>query len=407
MTASRAAGPRREVGSVARAVALLDALGESEAEAGLGVNELARRIGVNPSTASRLLATLEQARLVERAPGGPYRLGLKLVALSDRVLARLDVRERARPWLVMLVEETGETATLSIPGAGEAITVDFVPAPSSVVSMARLGRPSVSHATAAGKVMLAFGDDVALSRESELTAYTERTITDPDALVRSLAVVRERGIAEAVGEREPDLAAMAAPVLGRAGELVALSDRVLARLDVRERARPWLVMLVEETGETATLSIPGAGEAITVDFVPAPSSVVSMARLGRPSISHATAAGKVMLAFGADVALSRESELTAYTERTVTDPDTLVRSLAVVRERGIAEAVGEREPDLAAMAAPVLGRAGELVAIIGLQGPAGRLPSSKRRALEAPLRRAAAEVGRLLGGPGAVDSGSG
>jgi DNA-binding IclR family transcriptional regulator len=220
VTAGRAAGPRRGVGSVARALALLDALAESDR--GVGVNELARRIGVNPSTASRLLATLEQGRLVERSPGGPYRLGLKLVALSDRVLARLDVRERARPWLLTLVDETGETATLSVPGAGQAITVDFVPAPSSVVSMARLGRPSVPHATAAGKVMLAFGDDVSLSRASDLPAYTERTITDPDALVRELAVVRERGIAEAVGEREPDLAALAAPVLGRGEELVAI-----------------------------------------------------------------------------------------------------------------------------------------------------------------------------------------
>lgn len=220
MSAQGAARPRREVGSVARALALLDALADSES--GLGVNELARRIEVNPSTASRLLATLEQGQLVERVPGGPYRLGLKLVFLSDRVLSRLDVRERARPWLLTLVDETGETATLSVPGAGEAITVDFVPAPSSVVSMARLGRPSVPHATAAGKVMLAFGRDVALSRGAELTAYTERTITDPDALVRELASVRERGIAEAVGEREPDLAALAAPVLGRGEELVAI-----------------------------------------------------------------------------------------------------------------------------------------------------------------------------------------
>jgi IclR family acetate operon transcriptional repressor len=220
VTARGAGGPRRQVGSVARALALLDALAESDA--GLGVNEMARRIGVNASTASRLLATLEQGGLVERVPGGPYRLGLKLVALSDRVLSRLDVRERARPWLLTLVDETGETATLSVPGAGQAITVDFVPAPSSVVSMARLGRPSVAHATAAGKVMLAFGGDVALSRATELTSYTERTITDPDALVRELAAVRERGIAEAVGEREPDLAAMAAPVIGRGEELVAI-----------------------------------------------------------------------------------------------------------------------------------------------------------------------------------------
>lgn len=211
------AGP---VGSVARAIALLDAVAESEG--GARVNELARRIGVNPSTASRLLSTLEAGGLVERTPEGPYRLGLKLVALSDHVLGQLDVRDRARPWLIWLVEETGETATLSVPGGGEAITVDFVPSASSVVSLARLGRPSVAHATAAGKVMLAFGPPAAGLADQELTSFTERTITDRGALAEELERVRAAGMAEAVGEREPDLNALAAPVVGRGGELAAI-----------------------------------------------------------------------------------------------------------------------------------------------------------------------------------------
>jgi DNA-binding IclR family transcriptional regulator len=219
MPPARASSPRRAVGSVARALAIIDALAESGH--GLGVNELARRIGVNPSTASRLLATLGQAGIVERSAGGPYRLGLRLLALSDRVLAQLDVRERARPWLSWLVEQTGETATLSVPGGAEAITVDFVPSSSTVVSMARVGRPSVPHATAAGKVMLAFGPASELEGR-RLAAYTERTITDPATLARQLDQVREEGIAEAVGEREPDLSALAAPVPGRGGGLVAI-----------------------------------------------------------------------------------------------------------------------------------------------------------------------------------------
>jgi DNA-binding IclR family transcriptional regulator len=212
--------PRALVGSVARAINILDALADSPD--GLGVGEVARRLHVNASTASRLLATLQAGGLVERATGGPYRLGLKLVALSDRVLAALDVRERARPWLAWLVEQTAETATLSVPGAGEAITVDFVPSPASVVSMARLGRTSVPHATAAGKVMLAFMGGAGGDRSRPLTRYTERTITDPDALAAELEEVRRGGVAEAVGEREPDLNALAAPVIGRGGALVAI-----------------------------------------------------------------------------------------------------------------------------------------------------------------------------------------
>jgi DNA-binding IclR family transcriptional regulator len=250
-------GPRREVGSVARATELLDALADSES--GLGVNELARRIGVNASTASRLLATLEAGNLVERSPGGPYRLGLKLVGLADRVLSQLDVRERARPWLASLVEETGESATLSVPGGEAAITVDFVPAPSSVVSMAWLGRPSVSHATATGKVMLAFGPAVAPS-PAELDAFTERTITEPSALTAELAEVRAQGFAEAVGEREADLAAMAAPVLGRGGELVAILglQGPVTRLpeDKRQALREPLTRAAAEVGRA--LGGPGA-----------------------------------------------------------------------------------------------------------------------------------------------------
>jgi DNA-binding IclR family transcriptional regulator len=204
----------RTVGSVARALALLDALADGPA----GVNALARRIGVNPSSASRLLATLESGGLVEREPGGPYRLGLHLVALADRVLSRLDVRELARPQLRALVEQTGETATLSVADGDQAVTVDFVPGGSSVLSMARLGRPSIGHATAAGKVLLA----ITGASPGVLHAYTDRTITDPAALAVELARVRQAGWAEAEGEREPDLNALAAPVLGRDGTLAAI-----------------------------------------------------------------------------------------------------------------------------------------------------------------------------------------
>jgi len=215
-------GGRRPVASVARALALLEELRDSEAS--LGVNELARRIGVNASTASRLLATLESAGLVQRddtIPTRPFRLGLALVTLADRVLSRLDLQTLARPVLVELMESTGETATLSLPGEREAITVDSAPSRSSVVSMARLGRPSIAHATAVGKVMLAYGGGP-LPRERDLVALTDRTITDRARLAAEVATVRERGYATVFGERDVDVNAIAAPVLDRTGQLAAI-----------------------------------------------------------------------------------------------------------------------------------------------------------------------------------------
>jgi DNA-binding IclR family transcriptional regulator len=217
MARTRTPAPRRTA-AVERAVALLYALAESGE---LGTNELARRLGINASTASRLLATLAGAQLVEQLPdSGRYRLGAGVLRLGNAVLARLDLRETARPHLVALAAETGETVTLSSPGEQEAFTVDFVQSPSSVQSVARLGRPSIGHATAVGKILLAFG-----GRDlppPPLAAFTPRTITDPEALGAQVERVRERGFAEAFGEREPDLNAIAAPVFGGRDELAAI-----------------------------------------------------------------------------------------------------------------------------------------------------------------------------------------
>ena len=209
----------RQVASVARALAVLDALAEGPAE--LGTNDIARHTGINASTVSRLLATLADAGLVEHVHAtGRYRLGLRLVQLGNAVLARLDLRGLARMELETLVAATGETATLSAPGEGVAITIDFVPGPSSVQGVAQIGRPSVAHATAAGKVMLAFTG--LEPPEEPLRAYTARTATDRAALRSELERVRERGWAESLEEREDDLNAIAAPIRDDRGGLAAI-----------------------------------------------------------------------------------------------------------------------------------------------------------------------------------------
>jgi IclR family acetate operon transcriptional repressor len=209
----------RRVAAVERALAVLDALSNGTAE--LGTNEIARLTGINASTVSRLLATLASAGIVEHVPEtGRYRLGLRLLQLGNTVLARLDLREVARPHLQELARTTGETATLSAPGERDAVTVDFVQSTASVQSVARVGRPSIGHATATGKVLLAFGD--AELPPGHLRAYTPRTITDRHDLERELERTRRRGYGEALGEREPDLNAIAAPVFSGRGELAAI-----------------------------------------------------------------------------------------------------------------------------------------------------------------------------------------
>ena len=209
----------RRVAAVQRAVAVLDELAAAPAE--LGTNELARRTGINVSSVSRLLATLTGAGLVEHSPEtGRYRLGLRLVELGNAVLERRDIRTIARSQLQALVDATGETATLSAPGQAESITIDVIQSTATVQSVPRLGRPGIGHATATGKIVLAFaGVPLPAGR---LTRYTERTIGDRASLERELATVRAQGWAEAIGERELDLNAIAAPVLDQRGALVSV-----------------------------------------------------------------------------------------------------------------------------------------------------------------------------------------
>jgi DNA-binding IclR family transcriptional regulator len=245
----------RPVAAVERAIALLDVLADGTGPR--GVNELARAVGAHASTVSRLLGTLAESGLVEREPGsGRYRLGLRLAHWGNAAVAGRDLRELARPLLVELAELTGETATLSLAAGTEALTADYVASSQTVLSQARVGRASVGHATAVGKVLLAFRPDALVALPAQLEPFTERTIVDRSALERVLAKVREQGFAEATDEREPGLHAIAVPVLDGHGVLAAvLGLQGPDRFDAAARARA-LEPLRERAGRLgAALSV--------------------------------------------------------------------------------------------------------------------------------------------------------
>jgi len=203
---------------VQRAIAVLDALADGGAE--LGTNEIARRTGINASSISRLLSTLTDARLVQHLPAtGRYRLGVRILQLASAARENLDLRAVARPLLEELAELSGETVTLSLPGEHDVLTVDFVQSSRSVRSVAEIGRNSIAHAPATGKIFLACGGHLP---DGDLPAFTEATITDRSDLAAAIVEIGARGYAVAVRERDNDLSAMAVPVLDRAGQLIAI-----------------------------------------------------------------------------------------------------------------------------------------------------------------------------------------
>ena len=247
----------RTLASVDRALTLLDAL--AELPSGARVGELAQRTGINQSTVSRLLGTLMARGFVDRDEAtARYRLGLRMVAYADAVLAGLDVRTIARPQLERLVAQTGETATLSVPGDTQPFTIDFVPSPSNVASRAELGRPSVTHATVTGKLLLAFGP-LPLDRlgPEPYERFTDRTLTSSAELAREVERVRSEGVAYGREEREPGLNAVGAPVLGRERALTAMLSIQGPANRLNVRRMPGLAELLRDAANAVGAALGG------------------------------------------------------------------------------------------------------------------------------------------------------
>jgi DNA-binding IclR family transcriptional regulator len=247
----------RTLASVDRALGLLDAL--AELPSGARVGELAQRTGINQSTVSRLLGTLMARGFVDRDDAtARYRLGLRLVAYADAVLAGLDVRTVARPHLESLVAQTGETATLSVPGETQPFTIDFVPSPSNVASRAELGRPSVTHATVTGKLLLAYGP-LPLDRlgPEPYERFTDRTLTTSAELAQEVERVRSEGVAYGREEREPGLNAVGAPILGREQALVAMLSIQAPASRLPVRRMPSLASLLRDAANAVGAALGG------------------------------------------------------------------------------------------------------------------------------------------------------
>ena len=201
------------VRSVDRAASLLIALGELAGEA--GVTELARRLGLHKSTASRLLATLERRGLVEQdEESGKYRLGLVVIRLAERAERTLDLRGIAMPELERLARLTRETTGLGALDGDQLMTVAQADGPNLIAVGDWTGRATPLHCVASGKVLLAALAEREVLRivRKGLPAYTERTVTELEPLLEELSRVRRRGFATALGEYELGLNAVAAPV---------------------------------------------------------------------------------------------------------------------------------------------------------------------------------------------------
>lgn len=210
------------VRSVDRAVAILDCFAPERPE--LGLSELSRMIRSPKSTVHRIMSSLVQHDLVSYNPVTErYTLSSGILRFQRLFTAGSFLALMAMPFMVRLRDLSGETVTLSLRVGLHRMYIDQVVSEHQVRMSAELGVLLPLHVGAVGKAILAFlspSEIQAALHPDRLTRHTRNTQTDPEALLRELALVSEQGYATSVGERVEDTASVSAPIFRQDGEPV-------------------------------------------------------------------------------------------------------------------------------------------------------------------------------------------
>jgi DNA-binding IclR family transcriptional regulator len=219
------AGARKASGSqsLERGLDILEMIAAEGAD--VGVRELARRSGLSPTIVQRLISSLALRGYIEKnSETSRYRLGHRSLALGASGEGAFDYVVAARRELERLAHEHHLNGFVSVLRDGRAIYLLAVQADGPVAIKVSPGSEMPLHSTGAGKVLLAsLGDGEArkLLGGRKLAAITSHTITDPAALMASLAKVRRQGFATVNEENIPGVLSVGAPIRDRAGSVVA------------------------------------------------------------------------------------------------------------------------------------------------------------------------------------------
>ncbi|KWX57516.1 IclR family transcriptional regulator [Mycobacterium sp. NAZ190054] len=197
-------------GIAKRTVAVLDAV-IHQADAGVGVREMAGQLDLSRSATHRILQTLNELRMVRLRADNRYGPGPRILAWAHFLIERDPLLQKARPILEQLAADTAETALLLTYTEPHhyGLVVDKIESHLPVRYTVRTGTRSPLHAGSAGKAILThLAPDLVESLDRE--GLTAHTITDPNRLADELALTRERGYATSSGERFAEAAGASA-----------------------------------------------------------------------------------------------------------------------------------------------------------------------------------------------------
>ena len=214
---------RYSIETLERGLSVLSLFSNDTSE--LTLTEISRAADINMTTSLRIASTLEGAGYLRRDPETKrYRPSLKVLQLGFSALRSMDIRQSARPYLELLSKETGETVSLAVLDGLEIVYVDRIRNRQIVGVVLGMGSRLPAHCTSMGKAMLAYLPEDRLKTRlngADLQACTGNTISETDSLEADLAKVRRRGYAVNNQELAVGLRAVAAPIWGEHGQVVA------------------------------------------------------------------------------------------------------------------------------------------------------------------------------------------
>lgn len=200
----------------------IDALMFLSSKKSAGVTEIARAIGVNKSTAYRIMQTFLGSNMVEKNPETMcYKLGPAILRLSHQYYSGLNAAGIAKPYMARLSEGFGESVHLCALSNNRAVVVEQITAESRLTANAKIGEAEPLHCSSVGKCLLAYADSgrqEKMLRELTFEKHTEKTITDKTALLKELARIKERGFAIDDCELSEEIRCVAAPIFNSKGE---------------------------------------------------------------------------------------------------------------------------------------------------------------------------------------------
>jgi IclR family KDG regulon transcriptional repressor len=241
-----------KIGTLSKALQVIELL--SRNPKGLALAEMSKTLGFPKSTIHHMLQTLLLNDYISQDDETKkYSLGLRFLEISSRILESLDIRERAKKYLIQLHEDCHEIVDFYLLRKGKIVCIDKIGSAAVGLSISSfVGWSTEPHPSAAGKVLLSeltSKDIMNIYPDGALKHYGKNTITDFTQLFKELELVRKQGYALEDEEYYEGVRCIGAPV--RAGGKIVASVSITGSIFsmTMKKIEQGLIDLVKETGK--------------------------------------------------------------------------------------------------------------------------------------------------------------